>query len=651
MKILGEKIFARDEAGNLVSRVGTLFLRTPGLVTKRGMHAMQRMMWLDEINACREAQGLPRMTREEEDLELEWSVDLVFSEDFVLIRPDPDHMDKALMADDELQKMVSKRKIRFLNTHSAKVRNALRAHGENWRMARSPISQDDMARQIESSKVAIDGYERLYYYNHATGTRYLTPGSCAGFEKLPDEALRYQMKTAQRLLSSRNRFGMPEVDLFPSTTPIDIKQSMKALDIDSLDDKALRENVRKTYLDWKMSIPADLREESVENFAWRNEMSRTLTVGPNETSVDELIQGLSPEFYRQIEWLPGARVKNGQLIFDSIWDEFIRTHDPELAPLCDHRVRLLIFDFLRLFSDIEYINIGRIAHSLARDPEVGTRRNPTYFIQFKPKASANPVAYMLRFQKWGTKEHLDDGKDLLRAMLEANEYSDYILDRRLMCQQLGMKLPVRVGFSELTEIYRGSNVQYRGTNIKTCYIVRAYEHGIASDKIPPARLRNPAFALKFAQLMGEAAALDLIVGRRSTETKENLFDKHYEVIQIGEDGLPSGLRVIDHAGSFVNYLHSFEDSVAPYANFVKRRKDFVSDVKLFADTYVEAFERKLGEVQKEYRMRKVAFDELFVHRPVDVGGSGAYRWAKTLERLAQCDPQAVAAILRTAIEA
>ena len=150
--------------------------------------------------------------------------------------------------------------------------------------------------------------------------------------------------------------------------------------------------------------------------------------------------------------------------------------------------------------------------------------------------------------------------------------------------------------------------------------------------------------------MGEAAAHDLIVGRRSSETKENLFDKNYEVVQFGPDGLPVKIVATDHAGSFVNYLHTFEDSVAPYANVVIRRAKFVPDVAAFTDAYVTAFERTLADVQAKYRSRRRAFDELFVHRPFDVAGSGAYRWAKTLERLDQCDPKAVSAMLRTAIE-
>ena len=149
MQILGEPIFAKTPDGALVSRVGTMFFKTPGLVTRRGVHAMQRAMWVDHLNEGRAAAGLQPLSAAEEEAEFAESVDLIFTDDHVLIRPDPDHMDLAFRADEELQKLVNKRKVRFLNTHAAKVRNALRARGENWRMARAPISQEDMAEIVE----------------------------------------------------------------------------------------------------------------------------------------------------------------------------------------------------------------------------------------------------------------------------------------------------------------------------------------------------------------------------------------------------------------------------------------------------------------------------------------------------------------------
>ena len=651
MKILGDPIFAKDATGKLKSRIGTLFFRTPGLVTRRGVHAMQRMMWIDELNAERAAAGQPALTDAEEAAELAQSVDLIFTDEFVLIRPDPNHMDLAMLADEELQKLVSKRKIRFLNTHSAKVRNALRSRGENWRMARKPISQEDMVKLIEDSRVSI-GAEPLYYYNPLTGTRYVTAAGCEGIADLPIDTMRAQLKEAQTMLVRRNRLGHVELDLFPVTTPIDIKQQFKALDVDGLSEAALKAAVRKIDAEWRMSMPAELREESVDNFDWRNAMCSTITEEPNDTATDEreLIQGISPEFYRQIEWLPGVRVDDGEIIFDPIWSEYDRTRDPELAHLCDPRVRNILFNLSRIFGDVEYVNVGRIARSLARDPIVGSRRGNVYIVQYKQAKRPLAQIYVIRFQKWGIAEHLDAGKDLLTAMLEANDYADYIMDRRLMCQQLGMELPVRVGFGQFTEPYKGNN-QYKGTTVRAYYYVRSYVQGVASDKVPPAKFRNPAFALRFAQLMGAAAAVDLIVGRRSTETKENLFDKNYEVLQIGSDGLPAHLSVTDHAGSFVNYLHTFEDSVSPYANVIRRRVKYVADAKGFAEAYIGAFKSKLEEVQEKYRAHRRAFDDLFVHRPFDAAGSGAYRWAKTLERLDRCDPAQVADYLRSAINA
>ena len=181
MTILGDKIFARDAEGKLASRIGTMFFRTPGLVTTRTVHAMQRMLWLEHLNAIRATSGQPPLSPEEEDLELEQSVDLIFTEDSVLIRPDPDRMDLAIRADEALRSMVSKRRIRYLNTHSLKVRTALCERGENWRMAPHPISEEDMAQAIEGARVAIECLP-IYYYNRATGTRFLTIGSYADVE-------------------------------------------------------------------------------------------------------------------------------------------------------------------------------------------------------------------------------------------------------------------------------------------------------------------------------------------------------------------------------------------------------------------------------------------------------------------------------------
>ena len=649
MKIVGEKIFAKDSEGRLLSRIGTMFFKTPGLVTRKGVHAMQRIMWLDMINVAREDAGQPALTVEEEDAELAESVDLIFTETEVLIRPNPDRMDLAFRADEELQKLVSKRAIRFLNTSSLKVRTALRERGENWRMARQPISQEDMAELIEKSKIPV-AEKPIYYYNPMTGTRFITASGYNEIERLPAADFRRQIVEVVNGLNKRNRLGHPEVDVFPATTPIEIKRTLQGLKVDELDDAALKAACDKLALDWRMTLPAELRDEHVRNFEWRNEMCHAITREPNATAAEEqdLIAGISPEFYRQIEWLPGARIENGEVIFDAIYDEAARTQDPQLLAMCDNRVKSFLFNMTRLFGRVDYINIGRIANSLARRPVEGNRRGNVYIMQYREEGAAEPKVQMIRLQKWDVAEHLDEGKDLLQSILEADEYTDYILDRRLMCRQFGMNLPKRLGLGHFTEKYRGQN-QFNGISVRTAYFVRAYVTGTASDKIPLARYRNPAFAQAFAFLMGEAAALDLVVGRRSSVTNELLFDTNYEVVKLGAEGIPAEIAVTDHAGSFVNYEQDYAEYVAQYATVVTRRRDYVNDFEKFALAFVEGFRRKLVETQNAYRARKAAFDELFSDRPYDTNGSGAYRWACALKRLDACEPDQVSAALKAAI--
>ena len=82
---------------------------------------------------------------------------------------------------------------------------------------------------------------------------------------------------------------------------------------------------------------------------------------------------------------------------------------------------------------------------------------------------------------------------------------------------------------------------------------------------------------------------------------------------------------------------------------VFRRRTFVPDFAGFANAYVEGFRRRLVATQASYRARRKAFDNLFIDRPYDTNGSGAYRWACALRRLDECDPAEVAEMLKKVI--
>ena len=58
----------------------------------------------------------------------------------------------------------------------------------------------------------------------------------------------------------------------------------------------------------------------------------------DETISEEILQGLSPEFYMQIEWLPGGRFEDGELMFDPIFDELEKRPDDRGLSLYLYRV-------------------------------------------------------------------------------------------------------------------------------------------------------------------------------------------------------------------------------------------------------------------------------------------------------------------------
>ena len=94
-------------------------------------------------------------------------------------------------------------------------------------------------------------------------------------------------------------------------------------------------------------------------------------------------------------------------------------------------------------------------------------------------------------QKWGIREHLDDGKKLLDAIIQSEEYTEYILDRRLGCRQLGMNLPARTTAKRISERYSGPRRDVQDALIWSPYFERDYIRGMATDKIPPQKLADP----------------------------------------------------------------------------------------------------------------------------------------------------------------
>jgi hypothetical protein len=501
---------------------------------------------------------------------------------------------------------------------------------------------------VFGSKVAIHG-RPIYYYNRLTGTRWLT---CHEFEKLGDlesgSLARHLQEIADHSLRL-NRLGKPEVDFFAADLRRFGSRDFAGTVFDQLSPEDLRAKFEELKAHFRSAVHEAFREDDCHNKAWCERIISTLFLEGNETQSEQLLSGFSPEFFLQIEWLAGGRFEEGEFLLDSLFEEVAGpSEDTQLRRLCDPRAKAIIFNIIRDHGDVEYINLGCIPESLSLDRPQKEGRRGVFLVEFRVRDEPHPLKRFIRLQKWGVWEHLDEGKNLLQSIQESDEYTDYWLDRRLGCRQLGMNLCRRVFMRRLNEIYQGSNAAYRGQVIRTTYFEREYLPGIATDKLPLDRYSRPGYAVKLAALLGQAAAGSLVVGRSFDGTRA-AFDDGDEVVCEGEDGLPTEILVGDHSGAFTEYKLPIEGFAADYARPVNVRERMVPNAQEFAQTYVMAFRNQLLHTQGDYRKRRRAFDHLFQHCRYDPAGSFGYRWECVLGRLDQTDVEAVANALRRSI--
>jgi len=634
IRIMGEHPLAKDASGKLKSRIGTIFPYGNTLVTLPGIHATQRLAYVEMLHQERLQGGQPALSDAEHTAQWNSAVDLVMEDQAILIRPDPENMQLAFKADELLQELVSKHNIKFLYVLNPKVHDAIKRRGECWRINPLPRSPDEMKAMIAASRIGIGGRE-IYYYNRVTGTRFLTYQTFAELGKLDAEEVRRYLGEIREFSGRINPQGNHELDFFMvggAFSHADFApHDLAALDPQQL--AAVHELLRREFFE---HVGPEFRRDDLGSPAWRNGMFSALIGHKDEVISEETLLGLSPEFFMQIEWLPGGRIEEGELIFDSIFEESSdKPDDLELKSLCDERSQKLIFNFVREYGDLEYVNLGRVIGSLShREASLG--RRDVYIAQVKQRERRQEIISIIRLQKWGVREHLDEGKSLLDAIIESEEYTEYTLDRRLGCRQLGMNLASHVTAHRISEKYFGNRKDCQGILIWSPYFERDYIHGIATDKIPSHRFENDTFALEFARLLGRAAASNMIVGRCDLRGKV-LFDDGDEVLLENEDGLPVEIVVADLTGTFTDYYRELRTFAGDYAGPINRRVKHVARGESFAGVYLEAFVDRFSGIQEEYRKRKRAFDTLFKHRRRDEAGSFAYRWERVLERLSRTD--------------
>lgn len=212
LELIGPSLYS---AGGTVfePQVATLFPDTQTLVTEGTTHLRHREVYCDRLESQRRAAQIEPLTASERSKIWRSGVDLIVQPDVVLIRPDPDQIDRVLRADELLQELVHKRRIRFQLASNAKVFAALTKRGELWRVASDAVTSDEMKNRIRNARMKLAG-RPIYYYSPPTGTRFLTLNELRLLAGLNTAELHQHLVEIQTYSQRYSKRGGLEVDFF-----------------------------------------------------------------------------------------------------------------------------------------------------------------------------------------------------------------------------------------------------------------------------------------------------------------------------------------------------------------------------------------------------------------------------------------------------
>ena len=156
----------------------------------------------------------------------------------------------------------------------------------------------------------------------------------------------------------------------------------------------------------------------------------------------------------------------------------------------------------------------------------------------------------------------------------------------------------------------------------------------------------------FCELLGEAAAPNLIVNRYDPDTRKINFDDGDEIMIIAPDpgsGTPKplGIVVAEHTGSFNDTgMEPLEDIAIQYADALTRRIQIIRDVfggiptyslHHFAERFVDAFVRRFDEIRETCTRNRSAMNCSFNHWLDGDSRNMRGRWFKALHRMDAAD--------------
>ncbi len=620
--ILGPDFFDVGEDGRPLSPIASAFPRHGIVVAGRGIHAMQAETALQYLRKGALQERGHELTADDEVNLYEDAVSLMVSNGRVLIRSDPEDMAHTFAADELLRRFLSKESIQFTGAHLTEVRDELRRRGECWRISPHPRSVEEIGSFIRASRIHV-ATDAIYFYSMLTGGRFLT---YAEFMKIRPLIRTNRQEVLARvseilhLADLVNDQGERELSFFlPAEKELDtalLKDLSAALQGgESPEAVEKQERLFDRFAGaFAGAAGAELQSNDEENLTWRTTMFCRLS-DINEMEVEEWALGLSPEFYLNVRWLPGAQICCGELSFE-------QNTEP--------RVQSLIAYYFKEWEGLCSINVGRIESSQTERDRTGEQRE-VYLMVLELPDNAEEIR-IVRMIKWDIMHRINRGVALNQAIAETLQYREYIYDRLKAAATLGIPVPAFRAI-ELTEHLKGLGW------IPTIFFDRRYVPGVATDKIPARRYSDPEFVVRLAGLLGHAAGMTLAVGRASPLTGHVFFDDGDEVIQLDENGYPDRVILADTTGSFTDWISPMHTMV-PHClwhvagHLDRARAKGVGREKLAeaVDNFTSSLGSEIGRLQEILREKSSSLAALFSERSLEPGGIRR-RWEGVLDRL------------------
>ncbi|MCB9359080.1 hypothetical protein H6503_04065 [Candidatus Woesearchaeota archaeon] len=633
MNIYGPKPLEKDNSGNVTAKVGCVFPSIDAIITGNMPHGVLAMQIMDAHNKHLADIGKPKMSSDQISEMYDNVVDINMDNTNVYIRC-TDDMDSVFKADEMISTLLGYRKlpfIKFTRVHDDKARDYIKSRGQLWRISPKPKTLEDIRNSVTQSLMSVYDDQKVFYYCYETGTRILTLEQFGKFESMNDDELRQHMIFIRDYIGKENKIGNVELELFMSNMPTEKFNVM----YEHMNPREVREKYSALKELMESTTKNVFRVDDIRNTEWLNKMY-SLLMAENSEEPHEVLEeeklGLDA-FKYHTQWLPGARISEGDIETDPILIEY--EDNPEgLEDLCDARVPEFINNFRSEYSRIIEINIGKVGQGVSIKPTEGMKE--TLLAEIRVHGREEPIVKVIRMLKWDVPHYFMQGKELHEAKSLAGDYRRHTKDKYKGIKKLGAPI-VNHDFKEITALVDD-------VEIGMGYMELDYIYAVATHKVSPTYFGRPEFDIKFFTMLGDLAAYDIVAGRRDN-SMNSFFDKGNEVVFL-DDEVVTDMKVINIEGLFAEYKKNMEDTAHLFSAPLKNRRKHLHDYEACIEAYCSSVERTIAQIQDNYHNKKADFDHYFFFRHFHPGGSFGYRWRKILDRLNNCKPAKVADAIR-----